>query len=327
MPQPQPLSLSAQSSAPALALEDSLDVHDSARVAEPTYQIPSPVDYDQWDNHVESYIQPRGGSPTYDFDEDEELELMARREMEEAMVDVANSRPAALRRVPSGAPKPPLSTRPPAGRRLPHRSAATVQRAPSVPSRPASVSTERSSTPRGAYARPMPGVGMQQQPLVAPKVPRGKSREHGESFEQKLEKRDMLVNCILNNEVPNRSVTPRRRQQPSTPRAALRPSNQGARMPTKVGRSSQCRLPDDVDARHFTSVAAKSRPAHVEEALRFGGDDAEWKMERVAPLTLPSLRVGAKLPMRSHGQRLQNAVAPMSGSQSARGWRKNYVGL
>merc|ERR1712232_71888 len=111
-------------------------------------------------------------------------------------------------------------------------------------SRPASLNcvSTASSTPRGAPARP--------QPSAPPKaVPRGKSKER-QSFEQKLEKRDMLVNCILNNEVPNRqrSLTPSRRQQPGTPaRAGSRVGNQGARTSARARSRSQSIPPDDVD--------------------------------------------------------------------------------
>lgn len=173
----------------------------------------------------------------------------------------------------------------------------------------------------------MPGVGTRPPPSAPlDAAPGGKSKERG-SFEQKLEKRDMLVNCILNNEVPNHSVTPRGRQQP---RELARPSNRGARMSMKARSSSQSRVPD-VDARDLSSGAMKDMSTYAEEALRFGEYAAEWKMERVPPLTLPSLKAVSgprfPMPMRSHGQRLHNARPPMPGSQSARGWRKNCFGL
>lgn len=191
-------------------------------------------------------------------------------------------------------------------------------------SRPASMNcvSTASSTPRGAHARPQPSA-----PSKA--VPRGKSKERWESFEQKLEKRDILVNCILNNEVPNRqrSVTPSRRQQSGTPRAAARLGNQGARTSVKARSRSQSIPPDDMDARRWSNSAAPVQSDLVEEAFRVGGNATDWNIERAAPLTLPSLKLSTKHHVRSSQQRLHYAATPISGSQSARSWRKVGVGL
>lgn len=267
------------------------------------------------------------------------------------------------------APKPPpLGTRPAAGRRPPSGgaalSAAHQLRPPSAgsarsgASRPASLNwvSTASSTPTGAQARPWPSAGapmpQARSPFAAapPKAAHARGKERRDSFEQKLEKRDMLVKCILNDDLPNRSVTPsgkRQQQHPAPAPVHVRRSSQGTtrgparagtRGPARAGSRSRSMPPDNEDGSPmcWSGSAEKGRPAridNVDDAFRFGGSAADWQMEpeRVAPLNLPSLRLGMRPLARPQQHRAYYgaycAASPTSGSQSARNWRRQSAGL
>merc|ERR1711988_1586621 len=107
--------------------------------------------------------------------------------------------------------------------------------------------------------------------------------------------------------------------------AAARRGNQGARTSAKPRSRSQSIPPDDIDAERWSNPAAHGRSAQsdlVQEAYRFSENAPDWKIERAAPLSLPSLKLNPKHHVRSNQQRLHYAATPMSGSQSARSWRK-----
>mmetsp|Transcript_12389 Transcript_12389/g.43672 ORF Transcript_12389/g.43672 Transcript_12389/m.43672 type:complete len:573 (+) Transcript_12389:1-1719(+) len=264
-------------------------------------------------------------SPTgpQDDDDDDELELLARREMDDDEAIDFSARPT---RHPSE-----KSSRPPTfGRQCPADPVApsapsASARAPPVPNMPRMPSvTSMSSMASGA----MPAQPSSWSAGSAQAVTKGrrtssasKKRPPEISQEQRLEKRNFIVGCILNDEVPSRSATPRGPARSASRGPSRGPPLNGARV-----RGASCNASIEmVQAPRHTagdmvfggkaSPPSVPSPRHHKGVGRINLLDTPARAEE-KPVSLPQL--GAAKTER-HQRPHHSLVA--SGSQSARNWR------
>mmetsp|Transcript_145033 Transcript_145033/g.377347 ORF Transcript_145033/g.377347 Transcript_145033/m.377347 type:complete len:371 (-) Transcript_145033:114-1226(-) len=295
-----------------------------------------------------------------DDDDDDELELMARREMDEDDAIDISMRP----------PRPPQpssseqSSRPPTFGRHTPSTPATSSRAAGVPAAgPPHRATMAAVTapPRAPSPSPSPppanslaasggsiasgasaAAAAAPPPAVAPPARKRSASRHRLPTEvsnrQRMDKRDFIVDCIINDELPSRTATPRGISTPRTaglPRSASRgPSKGPAPLGARV-RGASCNVGPDVAAppKHRAAADAGSgaasgrghgapAPPSLMPSPRHKGvrsinllEAPSRAEEKSCVSSLPQL--GTKT---SKHQRSQHAMVP-SGSQSARSWR------
>lgn len=305
-----------------------------------------------------------------DDDDDDELEIMARREMDEDdAIDIStrpprlprpasseqSSRPPTFGRHSPGTPAPALAappTLPPAAAALPQRGMASSP--PFVPSPSTSppppfagTATSSGSTAGGGSS----GGGPPAPPGGAPrKRSASRNRPPEVSHQHRKEKRDFIVDCIINDEVPSRTATPRGISTPrgaGLPRSASRGPSRGPAPPGGArARGASCQAPPaglDLPcgggpaptpggSRPHRSAAAGAAAMGVGRAGGGGGvlpaSPRQKGMRAINLLDAPSRpeekshvsslpQLGAKT---SKHHRSQHGLVP-SGSQSARSWR------
>lgn len=191
-----------------------------------------------------------------DYDDEEELELMAKREMDEdEVLDFS-------RRLP---PKPPA--------------AHTAQ----LP-------------PFGAPQAEASGAALPSKCRV-PKMSRAEA-----SHRQRLERRDLLVDCILHDDLPGRSLTPRR--VPAPPGR----SRSSSRGPPREPRSKSTPRGEPLSAGLLPPAAPRRQPPSP-RSIEVTRTEERPNLPLLPPLEAP------------HRPERTPRVLKASGSQSARAWR------
>eukprot|EP00928_Gymnodinium_smaydae_P020094 TRINITY_DN1775_c2_g1_i3.p1 TRINITY_DN1775_c2_g1~~TRINITY_DN1775_c2_g1_i3.p1 ORF type:complete len:951 (+),score=197.88 TRINITY_DN1775_c2_g1_i3:78-2930(+) len=283
-----------------------------------------------------SSMSARSASPLGPLlaDDSEDEELMAQREMEEELlarqeIEEDSPAPAAPRpRPPPLAARPPVARRPPSGGTSAAPSLAGSGSSRSIVGKPRPASSGRSTPPVPASCtsaskdacRGAPVRAVAQPPLPLRPKPRQEKR-HATPLASKLEKRDFLVNSVLNDDLPSRSATPRMfpgiRSRSMPPDAVVFP-------PAASQRATAC----TADA---ASVAASCRDRGESSCTAAATPRGKSTAGGVPPVSLPSLHIHLGSGMGSarpscNGHRAQKAP-PASGSQSARNWRKKSTPL
>jgi len=316
----------------------------------PEFARPSPPDMDmskfdlgptEMTTPASSLMSPnRGGGSVgnlLDDESDDELELMARREMieEEEGLDNFPAQPMAPQPM-APHPRPQRQAAPPAP--LPPKSHAPPERIwKADPQRPPS---GRQNSSRGSLASskgdsPPPQASQQayqyliqtsdhhadevsSRGVSASRASHGRYQAVGEVMaaqvqRQRHERRDMLVDCIINDSTPRKRAATPRSKTPS--RGGSRTPSRGPPIPTRnsgIGSYEDAPLKKPATPRSQLADANKAGLRHL----------AFFEAQPVSPglpqLTPRSAGPGGKLPMK---QRSQKSLAHPSGSQSARAWR------
>jgi len=217
-------------------------------------------------------------------EEDDELEIMARQEM-----DADEPVPLFHRLLP---PRPPSME-------TPRQPPVAPRQVPVAPPKPRQSSTGPPKQPLDAHP--------QAKRRVAKKA-RGESKER-----QKLVKRDFLVDSILKDEIPNKSATPSnaRSRSHNLPRGILLPEMRSRSVPhyEEWSSSSSSRPSKSLTPRQRQQAEISTCPAKAGKA-----DGVAYKSQKQGTSLLPQLDNLSK------HERSQRALAA-SGSQSARTWK------
>eukprot|EP00927_Polykrikos_kofoidii_P071947 TRINITY_DN68125_c0_g1_i1.p1 TRINITY_DN68125_c0_g1~~TRINITY_DN68125_c0_g1_i1.p1 ORF type:complete len:982 (+),score=100.35 TRINITY_DN68125_c0_g1_i1:42-2948(+) len=286
------------------------------------------------------------GGMDLEDDEDDELEILARKEMDEDEVIDFSARPR---------PKPPMP-------RVANRGEGT-SRQNVFGRRPLSASAA-ARRPRSAgrsllcadAAQPPPPVRVGACPppkgpssgKLSSKLPEQhqkiqKQQQQPLSKHNILEKRDMLVNFILQDTLPCRSMTPARKAAPNSSRRPSLPGKRSRSVPSQdlvsptfpgtplehcTSQKPATRTPRENDA--SIKMVHESRSTQVEEransprGCKRSENASEWKVQRADPVNLPSLP-RLRTTYAQQPARASVVAGPNSGPQSARSWKQSVA--